>query len=383
MSCVKLQICCILFILTAVSSTGCTSDKLVYAVQTRDAAEVRRLLDKGANPNQVSVETNIMGPLLNPDMPLSRKTPVLMLAVQMQSVEIVEALLDAGADSNRTDYEGSSPLYDAASKISHGARITKLLLDHGADPNRLHDSYGGLPLYQALVGGTLETALILLPVTDEKWLTEELVRYSRQGSFGPIFSAVTDMFRRHELPMADNSLEAFPALNQAVLEHDADRIEQLLREHPESVDDRDRYGFTPLMWASSRFGSLEFVEQLLAAKADPNAKGDGQWTALYSAVEMSDADRIRVLCEAGANPNVSIRYQRERVTLLMEASVHCRAPAFQALLDGGADPLTRTSDGLTTLFHCAVGNRTEDKDEIRRIAHEAMGRTVPLEAPPE
>lgn len=47
---------------------------------------------------------------------------------------VVKFMLDQGADSRQLDDEGAGPLYAAV--IQQDAEVLRLLLDHGADPNR-------------------------------------------------------------------------------------------------------------------------------------------------------------------------------------------------------------------------------------------------------
>ena len=61
--------------------------------------------------------------------------PPLFEAVIRKDAQRVDALLTQGADANEMCPCGTSPLQAAVSQAKH-ARITELLLAHGADPNR-------------------------------------------------------------------------------------------------------------------------------------------------------------------------------------------------------------------------------------------------------
>lgn len=302
---------------------------------------------------------------------------MLILAIELQGVEIVQALLEAGADPNRPDFRDTTPIVAAVTQKPKAAEMLRLLLEHGADPNLPCGQDKTVAIEIALMGGTLDVPLLLLSVTDEEWLSDQLILNSRRGDFGPLFFAVADMSRRHELPIGESKLEEFPPLSRAILNRDLVQIEQLLRSHPEDIDERDRYGFSALMWASSRFGTVELAQVLLEAGADPKATGDGQWTALHAAVESNDAKMVRLLCEAGADPNTSVRYQRPRPPLVCSAALHCGASAFKALLDAGADPFIRSSDGRNQVIACAEYNRTEERDSVLTIAKQAIEQTKP------
>src|SRR5262245_45919904 len=64
-----------------------------------------------------------------------------------------------------------------------------------------------------------------------------------------------------------------------------------------AADERDGGGLTALMWAA-RSGSVDAMQTLLAAGADPNAR-DGRhgWTALFHAVHTRRVDAVRLLLE--------------------------------------------------------------------------------------
>jgi cytohesin len=67
-------------------------------------------------------------------------------AIENRNLEVVKFLLEAGADPNAEDRRGWTPLYhtieveaDVASQLGESVpstRVLRLLLGHGADPNR-------------------------------------------------------------------------------------------------------------------------------------------------------------------------------------------------------------------------------------------------------
>lgn len=82
----------------------------------------------------------------------------LSYAVGQSNMELVETLLQAGADPNAQTKSGNTPLIDA---VSNGnVDIVKLLLAGGADPNRPNGS-GSLPLQVAETYSTPEIAALL------------------------------------------------------------------------------------------------------------------------------------------------------------------------------------------------------------------------------
>jgi ankyrin repeat protein len=99
---------------------------LERAILRNSPEEVRELLRNGADVNAVADHRRIM----------YGYTPLLLAAsVNLHhSTEIVDMLIRAGADVNKEDTIGYTPLYDAS---SHGnVDMVRLLLAAGADPNR-------------------------------------------------------------------------------------------------------------------------------------------------------------------------------------------------------------------------------------------------------
>jgi ankyrin repeat protein len=75
----------------------------------------------------------------------------LHIAIQEKRVDVVNFLLENGADPNQKDKYGNSPLWTAvyyasrANRTEANIEILRLLLDRGADPNQLNNA-GRSPL---------------------------------------------------------------------------------------------------------------------------------------------------------------------------------------------------------------------------------------------
>jgi len=120
-------------------ATGCMVSRshdtpLVDAVRSGDAPQIRALCARGADPNEPS-GGNGWTPLLH--------------AIHKNQIESVKALLDAGANIDRTSPSQTSPLMMAAGYGSE--EMVALLLQRGANP-RLSDDEGASALDYALSG---------------------------------------------------------------------------------------------------------------------------------------------------------------------------------------------------------------------------------------
>ncbi len=120
---------------------------------------------------------------------------------------------------------------------------------------------------------------------------------------------------------------------------------KLLREHPETVNRSGTSGFTPLMYAVL-YGDANCVRLLLEAGADPNLRNLGNASALMYASD--DPDKTRLLLDRGADANA--RSDEGQTPLLIAAAGHANASAVvQLLLDHGADVKTTSPAGSTVL----------------------------------
>ena len=83
-------------------------------------------------------------------------------AAHYGDLEMVQILLDYGADIGALDKNGSSPLHCASHGFFDGSRdVVRLLLDQGADPN-LQTQNASTPLHLALQHGKIEIARLLV-----------------------------------------------------------------------------------------------------------------------------------------------------------------------------------------------------------------------------
>ena len=72
---------------------------------------------------------------------------VLLTSCSFNSVTVVKELLAAGADVEKTDFNGDFPLFEAAKK-GHKT-VYSMLLESGADKHRMHSRYNMTPLDMA------------------------------------------------------------------------------------------------------------------------------------------------------------------------------------------------------------------------------------------
>ena len=248
--------------------------RLIDAVRANDVGAVRTLLDARADVNAVQ-----------PD-----GTTALHWAVERDAIEIVQLLIRAGANVKATNRYGATPLWLAS--LNGNAATIGVLLEAGADPSAASDE-GETALMVAARTGKVDAVNLLLargadPNVKEQWR-----------------------------------------------------------------------GQTALMWAAAE-GYAPVIEALVARGADVSARSNGGFTAILFAAREGRIAAVDALIKAGADMNDSLPIRRRapqnapppppdpgpNVFLLAAANAHYELAAW--LLDRGADP-NAAPQGFTAL----------------------------------
>lgn len=147
-------------------------------------------------------------------------------------------------------------------------------------------------------------------------------------------------------------------LYEAAATGNARRLKTILGQSRVRVNAPNSEGFTPLALAAF-FGHLDAVKVLLESGADVNFRGPSRFanSALDAAVAGSHAEVVRVLLAARGDPNAR---SEGNYTPLHKAAAHGDAEIVRLLLDAGADPHAARDGG-----HCPI-------DDAREKGHEAV-----------
>ena len=250
---------------------------LMYAALYGSAADVRLLLEKGADPK------------------LHNNAGATALMWAVDDPEKVRLLLEHGADAKARSEEGRVPLVIAAGRYG-SSPVLKLLLDYGADPNGKSpaSTFGtATPLGEAAYAGDEAAFRMLIEHgADVKAAGPQALYFAIQSGC----TACRDIL----LQSADRRLLNAAMLLTAPPRGDAHAVKMLL-EHGADANATNPAGRTILMLTSSSDAfPVETVSALLERGAAVDAKGPDGETALDLAKQRGSTPVVDLLVKAGA-----------------------------------------------------------------------------------
>ncbi len=303
-----------------------------------DAADLSRFAARLALglDSEVAAECENQKPI-----PASASMPsALHLAAQAGALRSVEALLKTQSKPQPRDASGNTPLHLAVRCMRPAVAATLI----GAKvPCDAANNDGQTALHLAAIGAHVDTCQMLLDAG-----ATPTVFSNKKDS--PILCALysncvpaIELLKAHG---ADFNFTGQGAGQVLVLKawQGQRELVRLLLPHTAQLSTIWR-GQTALMAAASE-GHLEILDDLLAAKANPNHPGLAYRTPLIAAASRGRADAVRKLLAAGAKPDMPDAYGR---TPLHAACFAGSAASAKILLEAGASIDPVAADGATPL----------------------------------
>ena len=262
--------------------TGTAEEEWAYiwgAIHQGDMDYIKDKIDSGINVNSTGPEGETM----------------VTIAIWTEQPEVLQFLIEEGADPNQEDGNGQTPLEATLSAESRGVELLQVLIGAGVDVNARTSN--------------------------------------QQKPLGAVIEA-RHINREDRIRMAELLVAAGARLN------------------PQSEDD-----YAVLSSAAAQ-GMPRAVEVLLEAGADPtlfDAPDSFRIRAVSKAHTSGDQDSgweiVRILVDAGADPNSYD--QKSGLSLLAKAALDDRPEAVAFLLKAGADP---NQDALESVRIVEAGN---------------------------
>ncbi|KAJ5889943.1 hypothetical protein N7504_010753 [Penicillium tannophilum] len=309
-----------------------------------------------------------------------RRVKPLHIAAEHGLAQYSAHLLQKGdIDVDSKTSEGMTPLFIAAQ--SNHADIVRLLLENGADPD-MQDVNGLKPLHQAAERKNVEVVKILLaagvdPLTPK---TKENRSLRRRGNMLTNVGVTPFMYAcktghvetvTEFLPYL-NAIEIFNhALSWAAESGHAALVDLILRHS--GVDVNEQIGDGTAIFKACKSGDYKTVKVLLQAGADPNkyssnsgkalagygrsgpsiTQEQGRFTALHALCGTHrNGEKIQdklmslhLLLKAGADVNLKASDGSTALHFACQDNIELVKP----LIDAGADPNMKTNSGNTVL----------------------------------
>ncbi|KAL8837870.1 MAG: hypothetical protein Q9170_002345 [Blastenia crenularia] len=334
------------------------------SIRKGDERTVTRLLESGADINyySASVHFNALGAavywgnLSMVNLLLDRGAEVnarcdrsggtaLCIAVSFgERGQIIQVLLDNGADINLQNKIGYTPLHVAATRKHE--KVVQLLLDEGADIDA-HSEPHGTALYQAVQEGREKVVQMLLSrganVDTKCGFGTALYRASSKG-----YDRIVRVLLENGADVDVNE----DALQAASLAGHANVVQTLL----DNGADIDAGGHRRTALQRAVEGRHRKVVQLLLSRgADVNAAGESSDSALQIAASRGYEELVEILLDKGAD--IDPWFRRDGTTLSTAARGGYKR-LVQILLDKGAD-VNGVDESLDSVLQTAASSGHE------------------------
>ena len=340
------------------------STPLQWAVYEGKTAEVRRLIDAGA------------------DVTLANEygASAMSLAAEVADTAVLKMLLDAGADADSPNADGMTALMTVAR--TGNVEAAKLLVEHGATVDA-RENFGG------------QSALMWASARRHPDMIEFLLEH---GAAIDARSTHRDYQRHITAEGRPKSLDSggFTPLLYAARENCRACVDVLLAKGAD-IDLPDPDGVSPLHLAVMN-ANWDLAKQLIDAGANVNqwdifgeaplftavggrSRTDGGRASIDPPNQTTGIELVRLLLERGANPNMQLFFRPANVrgatntrgsTPLIRDANGNDVEVVKLLLEHGADATVYMADRQTPI-HAVLAGRANENDalELIKILHEA------------
>ncbi|XP_054132675.1 poly [ADP-ribose] polymerase tankyrase-2 [Melozone crissalis] len=314
------------------------------------AEPARELFEACRNGDVERVKRLVRPENVNSRDTAGRKSSPLHFAAGFGRKDVVEYLLQSGANVHARDDGGLIPLHNACS-FGH-AEVVNLLLRHGADPNA-RDNWNYTPLHEAAIKGKTDVCIVLLQHGAEPTIRNTDGRTALDLADPSAKAVLTGEYKKDEL------LESARSGNE-------EKMMSLLTPLNVNCHASDGRKSTPLHLAAG-YNRVKIVQLLLQHGADVHAKDKGDLVPLHNACSYGHYEVTELLVKHGACVNAMDLWQ---FTPLHEAASKNRVEVCSLLLSYGADPTLLNCHNKSTIDLAPTPQLKE------RLAYEFKGHSL-------
>ena len=313
---------------------------------------------------------------------------------------VVKALIEAGADVNEQDEDGTTPLIKAANMgneqvvhelIRAGASVTaknkkqqtalhlaissswgnrfsvvKALIEAGADVNE-QDEDGTTPLIKAANMGNEQVVHELIRAgasVTAKNKKHQTALHKASNSWGNRFSEVKALIEAGADVNEQDEDRTTPLMHAAYM--GSEQVVHELIKAGASVTAMDEQQMQRALRYASREGHSSVVRTLTEAGADVNGQNNNGTTLLMKAANWGHDQVVHELIKAGASVTAKNNKQQTALHIAISSHQGCHFSVVKALIEAGADVNEQDKGGTTPLMEAAnMGNEQVVHELIR------------------
>ncbi|XP_063290647.1 poly [ADP-ribose] polymerase tankyrase-2 isoform X2 [Pelobates fuscus] len=326
---------------------GASGSAAAYGDSAGAVEPARELFEACRNGDVERVRKLVSTENVNSRDTAGRKSTPLHFAAGFGRKDVVEYLLQTGANVHARDDGGLIPLHNACS-FGH-AEVVNLLLRRGADPNA-RDNWNYTPLHEAAIKGKIDVCIVLLQhgadptirntdsrtaldlsdpsakaVLTGEYKKDELLESARSGNEEKMMALLTPLNvnshasdgRKDGTAVFSSSPQGSPAKSTPLhlaAGYNRVKIVQLLLQHGADVHAKDKGDLVPLHNACS-YGHYEVTELLVKHGACVNAMDLWQFTPLHEAASKNRVEVCSLLLSYGADPNMPNCHNKNAIDL--------------------------------------------------------------------
>lgn len=281
--------------------------QLIEAVDKGDVEKVKAALQAGASCNTLFNE--------------NWKWTVLDRAIFTGSLDVINLLLDAGADVNQVDTQNESCLFKAVDLGN--LPVIKRIVGQTKNINQVSNDQGLTPVCLALIKRDFTTT---------KYLIEN---GANLNPFAP-----------------DQSVPYSLVIDNSENDEDISTFIDYFRNANLNLNVKDHKGWTPIMKLVKK-GMKATLKHVLGCGADVNLQNNSGGNAVLEAACKEDSEFIELILRAGGNPNLSLP---TGFSPLMVACKSGYVDVSKRLVNAGAEVNQRDKQGLTALMYAATSS---------------------------